>query len=61
MFRRDQIGGRGGGVIFYIKESIQAYKIKLETEAYCDTAVWCNIVSQNSTLTIGLVYQSPKF
>ena len=60
MFRRDQIGGRGGGVILYIKESIQAYKIKLEREADCDEAVWCNIVSGNSTLTIGLVYCSPK-
>ena len=30
MFRRDRIGRRGGGVILYIKESIQAYKIKIE-------------------------------
>ena len=29
MFRRDQIGRRGGGVILYVKESIQAYEIKL--------------------------------
>ena len=58
MFRRDRIGRRGGGVILYIKESIQAYKIKLEREADCDEAVWCNIVIGNSTLTIGLVYRS---
>ena len=25
MFRRDRIGRRGGGVILYVKESIQAY------------------------------------
>ena len=56
MFRRDRIGRRGGGVILYIKESIQAYKIQLEREADCDKAVWCNIVSGNSKLTIGLVY-----
>ena len=30
MFRRDQIGRRGGGVILYDKEYIQAYEIKLE-------------------------------
>ena len=30
MFRKDRIGRRGGGVILYIKESIQAYEIKLE-------------------------------
>ena len=45
MFRRDRIGRRGGGVILYVKESIQAYKIKLEREADCDEAVWCKIVS----------------
>ena len=37
----------------YIKESIQAYEIKLEKEAECEEAVWCNIVTGNSTLTVG--------
>ena len=59
MFRRDRIGRRGGGVILYVKDSIQAYEIKLEGEADYDEAVWCKIVSRNSKLTIGLVYQSP--
>ena len=27
MFRRDRIGRREGGVILYVKESIQAYEI----------------------------------
>ena len=57
MFRRDRIGRRAGGVILYVKESIQAYEIKLESEADYDEAVWCKIVSGNSKLTIGLVYQ----
>ena len=39
MFRRDRIGRRGGGVILYVKESIQAYEIKLEMEADCCKAV----------------------
>ena len=56
MFRKDRIGRRGGGV----KESIQAYEIKLEREADCDEAVWCKIVSGNSKLTVGLVYRSPN-
>ena len=43
----------------YIKKSIQAYEIKLEKEADCDDAIWCNIVAGNSTSTIGLVYTSP--
>ena len=54
MFRRDRIGRRGGGVILYVKESIQAYEIKLEREADYDEAVWCKIVSRNKKLTIGL-------
>ena len=48
------------GVILYIKESIQAYEIKLEKVAECEEAVWCNIVTGNSTLTVGLVYRSPN-
>ena len=42
---------RGGGVILYIKESIQAYEIILKSEADCEEAVWCNLVTKNSTLT----------
>ena len=55
MFRKYRLGRRGGGVILYIKESIQAYEIKLEKEAECEEAVWCNIVTGNSTLTVGLI------
>ena len=58
MFRTDRLGRRGGGVILYIKESIQADEITLEKEAECEEAVWYNIVTGNSTLTVGLVYRS---
>ena len=47
IFRRDRIGKRGGGVMLYVKESIQVYKIKLERKADYDEAVWCKIVSGN--------------
>ena len=60
MFRKDRLGRRGGGVILYIKESVQAYEIKLEKEAECEEAVWCNIVTGNSTLIVGLLYRSPS-
>ena len=39
---------RGGGVILYIKESIQAYEITLKSEADSVEAIWCNIVIRNS-------------
>ena len=45
MFRKDRLGRRGGGVILYNMESIQAYEIKLEKEAECEETVWCNIVT----------------
>ena len=38
MFRRDRIRRRGG-VILYVKESIQAYEINLESEVDYDEAV----------------------
>ena len=60
MFRKNRRERRGGGVILYIKESIQAYEITLKSEADCEEAIWCNIVTRNSTLTIGVVYHSPN-
>ena len=60
MFRKDRLGRRGGGIILYIKESIQAYEMKLEKETEYEEAVCCNIVTGNSTLTVGLVYRSPN-
>ena len=60
MFRKDRRERRGGRVITYIKESIQAYEITLKSEADCEEAIWCNIVTRNSILTIGVVYRSPN-
>ena len=60
MFRKDRIRRRGGGVILYFKEAIQAYELKLDKEADCKEAVWCNIVTGKATLTVGLVYRSPN-
>ena len=33
MFRKDRLERSGGGIILYIKDSIQAYGINLEKEA----------------------------
>ena len=60
MFRKDRRERKGGGVILYIKESTQAYEITLKSEADCEEVIWCNIVTRNSTLTIGVVYRSPN-
>ena len=36
------------------------YEITLKSEADCAEAIWCNIVTKNSTLTTGIVYRSPN-
>ena len=60
MFRKDRQERMGGGVIMYIKDSIQAYELQMQKEAECEEAIWCNIATKNSTLTIGLIYRSPN-
>ena len=44
--------------MIHVLTSCSAYEIKLEKEAECEEAVWCNIVTGNSTLTVGLVCRS---
>ena len=39
MFRKDRMGRRGGGVLLYIKETIPAYELQLQDEAYCNEAI----------------------
>ena len=40
------------GELFYILKIYSGLRNKLEKEADCDEAVWCNIITENSTLTI---------
>ena len=60
MFRKDRMGRRGGGVLLYIKENIPAYKVQLQEEADCKEALWCNLVTGHTTVTIGVVYRCPN-
>ena len=55
MFRKDRMGRRGGGVLLYIKETIPAYELQLQEEADCNEAIWCNLVTGHTTVTIGVV------
>ena len=48
-----------GWELFYILHYLfRLTKNKLEREAYCDEAVWCNTFTGNSTLAIRLDYRS---
>ena len=44
---KDRRERMGGGIILYIKESIQAYEITLKSETDCEEAIWCNIITRN--------------
>ena len=44
----------------YIKENIPAYEIQLSEEADCNEAIWCTLVTGNTTVTIGVVYRCPN-
>ena len=45
MFRKDRLVKRGGGVMLYFKEHIQAYEIQNQAEAGFSEAIWCNLVT----------------
>ena len=42
MSMKDRRERRGGGVILYIKDTIQAYEIALKSEAVCEEEIWLN-------------------
>ena len=60
MFRKYRMGRRGGVVLLYIKETIPAYEVQLQEEADCKEALWCNLVTGHTTVTIGVVYHCPN-
>ena len=60
MFRKDRMGRRGGGVLLYINDTIPAYEVQLQEEAYCNEAIWCKLVTGHTTVTIGVVYRCPN-
>ena len=60
MFRKDRMGRRGGGVLQYIKETIPAYEVQLQEEADCNEAIWSNLVTGHTTVTIGVVCRCPN-
>ena len=60
MFRKDRIGRSEGGVLLYIKEIIPAYEVHLQEEADCNEAIWCNLVTGHTIVTIGVVYRCPN-
>jgi len=59
MFRKNR-QGRGGGVLLYISEELNA---GLNSELTCNTtfqeSIWCNVKAGKSSMIVGLCYRSP--
>ena len=47
--------GRRGEVLLNITETIH-----IQEEANCNEAIWCNIFTGHTTVTIGVVYRFPN-
>ena len=47
-------------MLLYIKETIPAYEVQLHEETDCNEAIWCNLVTGHTTVTIGVVYRCPN-
>ena len=54
------MGRREGGVKLYIKDTIPAYEVQLHEEADCNEALWCNLVTGHTTVTILVLYRYPN-
>ena len=44
---------------YYIKESMPAYEVQL-SEADCNEAIWCKLVTRHTIVIIGVVYRCPN-
>ena len=53
MFRKDRMGRRGGGLLFYVKYTIPSYEVQLRDEADCKEAVWCKLVAGHKNSSHG--------
>ena len=60
LYRKDNIGSGGGGVLLYLKETMPAYEVQLQEEADCNETIWCKLVTEHTTVTIGVVYPCPN-
>ena len=54
------MGRREVGVKVYIKDTIPAYEVQLHEEADCNEALWCNLVTGHTTVTMLVLYRCPN-
>ena len=49
-----------GGAMLYFKYSIRLLQLSIDNNAAHNEYLWCDIVTLNSLLTIGLIYHKPN-
>ena len=61
MFKIDKASLRGtSGIIHQGNYTSIYYEVQLQEEADCKEALWCNLVTGHTTITIGVVYRCPN-
>ena len=60
MFRRDRKCPRGGGVILYVKNNLEASLSEIMKDDKFEESLWCNIKLKDSNMLVGVCYRSPS-
>ena len=61
LYRCDSCNTIGGGVLFYIHESLQSVLCTPLNDVNINEAVWCTIqLKNNDKMFVGVVYRSPN-
>ena len=46
------MGRMGGGVLYYINDTIAAYEVQLQEEADFSEAIWCKLLSGHKQIPL---------
>ena len=55
-FQKERVGQKGDDMILYFQNSIPVVQVDRDNNADHSKSTWCNIVTLNSLITIGLMY-----
>jgi len=59
IFRKDRKGYKGGGLLLYVRNNLQACCNDRLSNSEFEESLWCNIQLKNRCLLVGLCYRSP--
>ena len=59
VYRKDRTDSAGGGLILYVKDSIQSTEVTSFRHIDFEESVWCRLSTDSESLLVGLIYRSP--